>query len=181
MSRLERFKSAQRSSHSGFQSALAEIRSGGKRGHWIWYVFPQLRGLGTSAPSQSFAIDGVEEATEFLHDTELRRHLLIIATALAEQLRTREATSLSALMGSDIDARKVVSSLTLFGHVARNLAAAEGTGAYDAIARVAEDVLAVAASEGYPPCAFTLRRISSRAGQGAIAPIRIDDGKAGSN
>ena len=159
MSRLERFKLAQESSQSGFQSALAEIRSGGKRGHWIWYVFPQLGGLGSSGPSQSFAIDGVEEAIEFLHDIELRRRLLTIAAAVAEQLRTRKATSLSALMGSDIDARKVVSSLTLFGQVARNLGAAEGSEAYDAIAGVAEDVLAVAASEGYPPCAYTLRRL----------------------
>jgi uncharacterized protein (DUF1810 family) len=160
MSRLERFKSAQDSSRSGFQSALDEIRSGGKTGHWIWYVFPQLAGLGSSGPAQLFAIDGEEEAAEFLHDAELRSRLLTITAAVAEQLRTRKATSLGALMGSDIDARKIVSSLTLFGRVARNLDATEGIETCGALAQVAEEVLAVAATEGYPPCAYTLRRLA---------------------
>lgn len=126
MSRLERFKTAQDSSHSGFESALDEIRTGLKRGHWIWYVFPQLSGLGSSSLSQSFAIDGEEEAAEFLHDSELRSRLLAIATAVGTQLQARKATSLRALMGSEWDARKVVSSLTLFGPVAKKLNAAEG-------------------------------------------------------
>ena len=159
MPRLERFKSAQDSSHVGFESALEEIRTGGKSGHWIWYIFPQLSGLGSSGLSRSFAIDGEEEAAEFLRDSELRSRLLIIATAVADQLKTRKTTSLHALMGSDTDARKVVSSLTLFGRVARNLHAAEGIDSYDAMARVADQVLAIAKSEGYPPCAYTLRRM----------------------
>ena len=125
MSRLERFKSAQDSADSGFESALEEIRAGRKRGHWIWYVFPQLSGLGTSGFSHSFAIDGEEEAIAFLHDEKLRSRLLTIATAVVEQLKSHKATPLRALMGSDIDARKVVSSLTLFGRVAKKLHAAE--------------------------------------------------------
>jgi hypothetical protein len=66
-------------------------------------------------------------------------------------------------MGSDIDARKVVSSLTLFRHVAKTLHEVEGIDAYGEIARVADDVLAVAASQGYPPCAYTLRRLRATA------------------
>ncbi len=159
MLRLERFKEAQNSPHSGFESALDEIRTGGKSGHWIWYVFPQLDGLGTSGPSRIFGIEGEEEAADYLRDPELRSRLLTIASAVAEQLKTGRARSLRALMGSEIDTRKVVSSLTLFGHIARKLHGLEGLDAYHSVATVADEVLAAAASEGYPPCAYTLRRI----------------------
>jgi uncharacterized protein (DUF1810 family) len=159
VSRLERFSEAQNSSDEGFESALDELRTGGKRGHWIWYVFPQIDGLGTSAAARRFAIDGEEEAVEFLRDSELRSRLLTMANAVAEQLRTGKAKSLPALMGSDIDAKKVVSSLTLFGHVAKKLHESEGIDAYRSIATVADDVLGLAVSQGYPPCAYTLRRI----------------------
>jgi uncharacterized protein (DUF1810 family) len=157
-SRLDRFRDAQNSSGAGFESALDELRTGGKKGHWIWYIFPQISGLGTSGPSRIFAIDGEEEAVEFLRDSELRSRLLTIANALAEQLGKGNAKSLRALMGSEIDARKVVSSLTLFGRVARMLER-EGDEAFGSIANVADKVLAVAASQGYPPCAYTLRRL----------------------
>ena len=156
---LDRFKDAQDSSWEGFESALDELRTGGKRGHWIWYVFPQIKGLGTSAAAQRFAIDGEEEAVEFLRDSELRSRLLTITNAVAEQLRTGNAKSLRALMGSDIDAKKVVSSLTLFGHVAKKLHNTEGIDTCSSIATVADEVLALAASQGYPPCAYTRRRI----------------------
>ena len=99
---------------------------------------------------------------EFLRDPELRSRLLTIATAVAEQLRTGKAPSLRVLMGSDVDARKVVSSLTLFGHVAKTLYAAEHVDAYQSVASVADEVLALAATEGYPPCAYTLERLRKR-------------------
>jgi hypothetical protein len=63
-------------------------------------------------------------------------------------------------MGSDIDARKVVSSLTLFRHVARTLDQREPAGGFAALAEVADEVLTRAATEGYPPCAVTLRCLS---------------------
>jgi uncharacterized protein (DUF1810 family) len=159
MSRLERFREAQNASYAGFESALHELQSGGKRGHWIWYVFPQIDGLGVSGASQAFALDGEEEAAEFLRDSELRSRLLTISGAVAEQLSTGRVASLRALMGSDIDARKVVSSLTLFGHVARKLHEVEDLDAYGALAKVADDVLALAAAQGYPPCTYTLKRL----------------------
>jgi uncharacterized protein (DUF1810 family) len=154
---LERFRDAQDSSHEGFESALDELRAGRKSGHWIWYVFPQISGLGTSGPSQTFGIDGEVEAEKFLRDPELRSRYLAIAQAVADQLRAGKA--LRALMGSDIDAKKVVSSLTLFRHVARKLHDAEGIGAYSSVASVADQVLAVAATQGYPPCPYTLQRL----------------------
>jgi uncharacterized protein (DUF1810 family) len=159
MPRLDRFKSAQNSSAAGFETALEEIRTGGKRGHWIWYVFPQLSGLGASGISRAFAIDGQEEAVAFLHDEELRSRLLTIVTAVADQLDKKSAPSLRMLMGSDTDARKVVSSLTLFGRVARRLHDVEGAAVYGAIAPAADVELPAAEAEGYPACAYTLRAL----------------------
>jgi uncharacterized protein (DUF1810 family) len=157
MSRLDRFKDAQNDSQAGFASALGEVRRGRKVGHWIWYVFPQISGLGSSGPSMRFAIDDEDEAAEFLRDAELRGRLLTISDAVAEQLKAGKPSSLAALMGSDIDARKVVSSLTLFGHVAQKLADTEGADVYRPMVIVANEVLSLAASQGYPPCGYTLR------------------------
>jgi uncharacterized protein (DUF1810 family) len=160
-SNIQRFKEAQASPHSGFQSALEEIQRGAKRGHWVWYVFPQLDGLGTSGLARAFAIHGTDEAEAYLQDGELRARLLAITEAVADQLRT--GTALRALMGSDIDARKVVSSLTLFGHVARTLGAREHTDSLSLLAEVAEEVLTRAAGDGYPPCRYTLRYVTHSA------------------
>ena len=157
---LERFRVAQDDPHAGFAAALDELRSGGKRGHWIWYVFPQIDGLGSSPQSQRFALQGQEEAEAYLRDPGLRARYLTIASTVAEQLRSRSAPSLRALMGSEIDAVKLVSSLTLFRHVARTLQAREAHDDYAAIGEAADYVLTRAAEEGYPPCAHTLRRLA---------------------
>lgn len=162
MATLDRFKKAQDQRHAGFESALEEIRAGRKRGHWIWYVFPQLSGLGLSSMSQTYAISDAAEAVEYLHDSTLRARLLTITTAVAEQLRTHEHVRLEQLMGSAIDARKLVSSLTLFSSVARQLSAHEGLEAYETLARLSEELLTIAASQGYPPCEHTLTRLAER-------------------
>jgi len=162
MSRLERFKTAQKSPGSGFDQALAEIRAGRKRSHWIWYIFPQLAGLGASARSRDFAIEGEDEAQEYLRDPLLRARLLEITAATARQLRGG-TTPLTELMGSEIDAQKLVSSMTLFGIVARKLHGIEGLDQYEALADVADQVLTAAASQGYPACAIT-RRVLGRMG-----------------
>lgn len=159
MSRLARFRAAQRSADSGFESALAEIRAGQKKSHWIWYVFPQLAGLGTSVASRTFAIQDELEAAEFLRDAELRGRLLSITCAVAEQLRSGRAASLTALFASEIDAQKVVSSLTLFGAVARTLGDNADSDDYTRLAEVCDEVLGRARLEGYPPCAFTLKNL----------------------
>ena len=162
MSRLERFKTAQESPGSGFDTALAEIRAGRKRSHWIWYIFPQLAGLGGSARSKTFAIEGEDEAEDYLRDPLLRARLLEIAAAAAGQLQD-STTPLAQLMGSEIDAQKLVSSMTLFGDVARTLHGIEGLDEYEALATAADRVLTVAASQGYPACAIT-RRVLGRSG-----------------
>ena len=158
-SKLSRFKEAQDQAVSGFESALSEIRQGRKRSHWIWYVFPQLSGLGQSPVSIMYGLHGIAEANEYLRDPILRSRLLTIASAVAEQVGHPGKVPLSQLMGSSIDATKLVSSMTLFGGLAKRLNGIEPADDYAAIARVADEILRVARAEGYPPCQFTLDQL----------------------
>jgi len=144
---------------AGFESALAEIRAGGKRSHWIWYVFPQLAGMGHSAMSQTYGLDGIDEAEAYLRDPLLRSRLLTISSAIAEQSDRQPRPILGRVMGASIDVAKLVSSMTLFGAIAKRLHAAEGLDEYASMAHVAERILVAAAAEGYPPCQFTLSRL----------------------
>ena len=161
-SALERFKRAQRAPIDGFESALREIRNGRKQGHWIWYVLPQVRGLGTSEHSRKFGIADREEAIAYLRDPELRAHLLEIVQAIAERLTARSPGSLRDLMGSEIDAVKTVSSLTLFRAIAGQLVRADASRMYEELARAADHVLALAKAEGYPPCERTQQWLEKR-------------------
>ena len=158
---LQRFRDAQDQAVSGFQSALSEIHAGRKRSHWIWYVFPQLFGMGHSIVSRTYGLYGIEEAEEYLRDPLLRSRLLTIASAAAEQLAAKRVTLLH-LMGSPIDATKLVSSMTLFQHVAKRLHDADGLGEYALLEGAAKTILARAATEGYPPCEFTLNTLANR-------------------
>jgi uncharacterized protein (DUF1810 family) len=85
MSDLKRYLSAQ---HTGvtYERALAELRGGRKRGHWIWFVLPQLQGLGRSAMSQRYGIDGLAEAQAYLAEPELRQRLEEVIRVVSEQL-----------------------------------------------------------------------------------------------
>src|SRR5688572_1453168 len=157
--RVQRFKDAQNQPASGYETALAEITAGAKRSHWIWYVFPQLSGLGHSAASVSYGLDGLAEAEDYLRDPLLRSRLLTIATAVAERLGKGGEHPVERVMGSSIDAAKLVSSMTLFRHAGEHLHATEGLDEYASMSRVAEEILAAAAAEGYPRCQFTLSRL----------------------
>src|SRR6186713_218591 len=148
-SRLQRFKDAQDQAVSGLESALSEIRAGGKRSHWIWYVFPQLSGMGSSAASRTYGLDGVGEAEEYLQDPLLRSRLLAITSVAARQIDEGGLTLLR-LMGSSIDATKLVSSMTLFEHVAQRLHDVEGLDEYASLAAAAKTILERATAEGFP-------------------------------
>ena len=80
-------------------------------------------------------------------------------TAIGEQLAARPGLSLSGLMGSEIDARKLVSSLTLFERVASRLDETDGLARAHVLAGAARMLLAAAAAEGYEACPLTLRRL----------------------
>jgi uncharacterized protein (DUF1810 family) len=74
-------------------------------------------------------------------------------------LRSDRRPALSEVMGSEIDAQKLVSSMTLFGSVAKHLHAADPNEEVDSIAKTADDVLAMAKAQGYEPCAKTLEEL----------------------
>jgi uncharacterized protein (DUF1810 family) len=152
-SRLERFVRAQDRDLAGFQTAIAELAAGAKRTHWIWYVFPQIAGLGESFMSRQFAIEDANEAAAYLHHGVLGPRLLLATSTVAEQLA--RGVRLRKLMSVDVDVLKLVSSLTLFRHVA----ARDGAPLAAKFGGVADQVLAAAAADGYPPCAFTLRKL----------------------
>ena len=81
MSGLQRFTDAQK---MDFDTALAEIRNGRKESHWMWYIFPQLCGLGFSSMSEYYGIKDLEEAKAFLNDPYLGENLRTISEALLE-------------------------------------------------------------------------------------------------
>ena len=106
---LQRFITAQEYDYS---TALEEIRLGKKQSHWIWYIFPQLRGLGRSLNSFTFGIRDLEEAREYLEHDILGTRLREITLALL----SHEGLSAYDILG-DIDSKKVRSCMTLFDAV----------------------------------------------------------------
>lgn len=159
---LERFRRAQDQPHAGYADALREMQAGAKRSHWAWYILPQLSGLGTSDMARTYGVRGVAEAEAYLRDPVLRGRLLTIAEAIAAQVVDPASTPLSSLMGSEIDARKLVSSLTLFEHVARTMDAGQEADEIRAVGNVAARVLDAAAAQGYERCAVTRAHLSGR-------------------
>lgn len=152
---LKRFHEAQADPRAGYELALAEIRRGRKCGHWIWYIFPQLTGLGHSPTARHYGIRDLAEAREFLRDPVLRRRLGEIAAAVRDQLA--RGADLATLMGSNLDALKLISSLTLFRAAARTTA--REAAALDGLATVCHAILTAAEAQGYPPCSRTLSMI----------------------
>ena len=104
---LDRFVVAQ---ERVFAEALAELRRGRKSGHWIWFIFPQIAGLGYSDMSRRYAIASLDEARAYLADPVLGARLRECAAAL---LATNPQRTAEDILGG-IDAVKVRSSMTLF-------------------------------------------------------------------
>jgi uncharacterized protein (DUF1810 family) len=105
---LQRFVDAQ-DAHDTYAEALRELRAGYKQGHWMWFVFPQIAGLGRSQTAQHFAISGLPEAEAYLAHPVLGPRLRECARALTG-LPDTDAVK---VLGS-IDAQKLQSSMTLF-------------------------------------------------------------------
>ncbi len=110
---LSRFLTAQGSAWGGYETALLEIRAGKKQSHWIWYIFPQLRGLGRSEEACYYAIADLDEARAYLAHPILGARLVEISDALL----ALEEKNPAEVMGSQIDAVKLRSSMTLFASV----------------------------------------------------------------
>ncbi len=111
---LDRFKKTQQASYGGYTAALDEVTKGKKLSHWIWYIFPQLKGLGHSYNSDYYGIASLEEAREYLEDEVLGKRLREISQAL----KKHDNLSVYDIFGGD--AKKVKSSITLFDMVSPN-------------------------------------------------------------
>ncbi|WP_296950133.1 DUF1810 domain-containing protein [uncultured Massilia sp.] len=107
---LERFVAAQR---GVYETALAELQAGRKRTHWMWFIFPQVAGLGSSAMAQAYAIGSGDEAAAYLAHPVLGRRLRACAAAVARH----GGAPVDAIFGHPDDL-KFHSSMTLFADVA---------------------------------------------------------------
>ena len=105
---LARFVAAQ-DADGTYEHALAELRAGRKTGHWMWFVFPQIAGLGQSETSRKYAITALAEATAYLQHERLGPRLIECAHTI-EVARVLSATQLFG----PVDAKKLQSSMTLF-------------------------------------------------------------------
>lgn len=104
--RLSRFMEAQENTYA---TALNELRSGKKHSHWIWYVFPQLKGLGLSSTSKFYGVSGLAEARAYLTDPVLGHRL----REAIEAMLAHSSLSAASVLG-ELDALKFRSCLTLF-------------------------------------------------------------------
>ncbi len=107
---LNRFISAQKNIYA---AVLSELRSGQKRSHWMWYIFPQIDGLGYSSTSKYYSIKSMEEARQYLKHPILGSRLV----ECAEAVLAVEGRSISEIFGYPDDL-KLKSSMTLFAYVA---------------------------------------------------------------
>jgi uncharacterized protein (DUF1810 family) len=106
---LERFIAAQK---GVFQTALSELQQGKKQSHWMWYIFPQIQGLGFSDTAKFYAIENLAEAQSFLQHRVLGPRLILISSTLLEL----ESNDAHKIFGSPDDL-KLHSCMTLFSEV----------------------------------------------------------------
>ena len=111
---LTRFVRAQNDA-GVYATALGELRAGRKRSHWMWFVFPQVAGLGSSPMAREYAVSGVDEARAYLAHPVLGPRLVECAQVLSDL----GGSDPEAVLGG-IDAVKLRSSMTLFAHAAEH-------------------------------------------------------------
>ena len=109
---INRFLEAQESPFCGYEIALKEIQNGKKTSHWIWYIFPQQKGLGHSYNSEYYGLDGIDEARAYLAHPVLGARLREITTVVLESDKDVED-----IFGG-IDTIKLRSCMTLFAEIA---------------------------------------------------------------
>jgi uncharacterized protein (DUF1810 family) len=156
MANVARFNSAQKDKNSGYAQALMEISAGHKTSHWIWYIFPQLKALAGSSTAIFYGIVDFEEACDYLRDPVLFNRYDEIVTQVEQHLK--KGVSPTLLMGSDIDAMKLTSSLTLFREVASFLDShdKEPKQNFNALKNRCDNIFTLLEKHNYYRCAHTL-------------------------
>ena len=109
---VERFIDAQK---EDYDIAFREISNGKKRNHYMWYIFPQVKGLGRSSTAKYYGIDGLDEAREYVENEYLANNLINISNELLK-LETNDPIEIFG----HIDSKKLRSSMTLFELVSDN-------------------------------------------------------------
>ena len=112
MENLERYLEAQKNNYS---QALKELQNGKKQSHWMWYIFPQINGLGHSETAKYYEIKSIFEAKEYLNNEILNTRLITLCKTLLN-LKTNNPVEVFGV----IDALKLKSSMTLFSYVSDN-------------------------------------------------------------
>ena len=112
---LDRFIKAQ-DAYNTYGQVLRELRDGMKRSHWIWFIFPQQKGLGKSYYSEYYGLDGIEEAKAYLAHPVLGHRL----RECCQELQKHEGKSIRNIMGSGIDVLKLKTSMILFDKISPN-------------------------------------------------------------
>ena len=113
---LERFAAAQ---EGVYERAAQEVRAGRKVSHWMWFIFPQIAGLGYSSTARHYAISGLEEARAYLAHPILGPRLEAISRILVEDVRRLDPPPTALQIFGETDAMKLRSSMTLFALAAR--------------------------------------------------------------
>jgi len=150
---LLRFLNAQeRGDPASLETALKELRAGRKKEHWIWYVFPQLRGLGSSHHSQFYGIEGLSEAIDYLLNPLLRERYQLCLSELLFSLR--KGIELQSILGG-ADTLKAISSITLFQLAAKSPVLQNEQLASELLLLM-DEMFVFVARDGRNPCRATL-------------------------
>lgn len=157
MANLNRFHIAQQTGDT-YTKAYNEIVAGAKTSHWIWYIFPQIKGLGISGNTAYYSIENLQEACDYLQNKKLFDNYQEISRAVLQQLE--KGIHVRTLMGGDIDARKLASSMTLF-RLTASFMAKQGMNKeeYSALEECCDKILAKIKIQGYSPCKRTLELV----------------------
>jgi uncharacterized protein (DUF1810 family) len=150
---LTRFLNAQdRGDPASLETALSELRLGTKQEHWIWYVFPQLRGLGHSPHAHYYGIQGLSEAADYLRNPLLRERYQLCLSEILTHLRS--GTKLRTILGST-DSLKAISSITLFQVMLKRSGTQDQRLASELLLMM-EEFFVLISHDGDRPCQATL-------------------------
>ncbi len=153
---IQRFIKAQQGNTSSpsYAQAYGEIKSGRKKDHWIWYIFPQLEALGHSSTAKYYGIVDLKETCDYLKNPKLFKNYLEISQLVLQQLKNK--IPIRTLMNGDTDARKLTSSLTLFRE-ASSFLLSQGNTTQDfaKLVTCCDEIFNKIAQQGYSPCERT--------------------------
>ena len=141
-----------------FRTPLSEIEAGKKTGHWMWWIFPQAKGLGRSYTAKGYAIESLDEAVACLADPVFGDRYCQMVDAVWSQV-VINGTPIKTLFPGNIDDRKLVSSLTLFRRAAEHLIQLQrpesDQRAFSLLIHQSTEILERAEGEGLGPCSIS--------------------------